>query len=308
MSNSPQTVSLGTFTFDELRFEVPENLEIIKKTLGGSAEIPQAPGKAAQVVTQTYGVVVEPIKLDAWFIGADALANAQKLEAIQLQQNVVTFTFGTLSFDVTVMSFAKRFRSITEIGYTLELTPQVETSVDSGTSDTASASSALSDSLNNISTAFVDPTLPSDSVYNAQAAQITAAQTACANATPSTFSLTDFQNLSATLLTGMNALSVIMTAKQGSTVSSDVGYYLYAASLRGQMATAVSLIGTFTGSSSTSTINPAGLNAYQIAVRYTGDIGNTDAIMQANSLTDPFNLGTAPIVIPSGLNVATQFS
>lgn len=308
MSNSPQTVSLGTFTFDELRFEVPSDLEIVKKTLGGSAEIPQAPGKPAQVVTQTYGVVVEPIKLEAWFVGADALANARKLEAIQLQQNIVQFTFGSLSFDVTVMSFGKRFRSVNEIGYTLELTPLVETSVDSGKADTASASASLSDSLDNVSTAFVDPTLPPDATYQSQLPQITAAQAAAANASPSTASLTDLQTLSSTLQIGMAALGVVMAAKQGSTVSSDVSYYLYAASLQAQMAVSVSLIGTFTGASSTSTVNPAGMSAYQIAVRYTGDISNTDAIMQANGLSDPFNLGSLPIVIPAGINVVTQFS
>ena len=151
-----QAISLGTFKFNELKFEVPENLEINKRTLGGSVEIPQAPGSPAQVATQTLGVIVEPIKIDAWFIGANALDNARKLEAIQLQQIAIPFVFGPLSYSVTVMAFGKKFRSMNEIGYSLDLTPQIETSVTNGGNGDGSAQSAASASLLSISS-YPDP-------------------------------------------------------------------------------------------------------------------------------------------------------
>jgi hypothetical protein len=92
-------------------------------------------------------VIVEPIKLDAWFLGVDAMDNVRKLEAIQLAQRAVPFRFGSRSFPVTIMSMTERFRSVGEISYALELVPQIERSVSSGAHASPGASSALSSSL-----------------------------------------------------------------------------------------------------------------------------------------------------------------
>lgn len=130
---------------------------------------------------------------------------------------------------------------------------------------------------------------------------IEAAQAACAATDISSASLSDLQALSGALRAAMAALALVMTAKQSSTASNDVAIYLYAAGLWGVMGSAVATLGTFTGAAVVATVNPNGANAYQLAVRYTGDINNADAIMQANGITDPFAVGAGPIVIPSSL-------
>lgn len=134
---------------------------------------------------------------------------------------------------------------------------------------------------------------------------INAAQTAAANTNVSTSELSDLQTLSSSLQTAINALGVVMTAKQQSTATNDVIVYLYAAGLRGLMASALATIGTFTGANAQATVNPNGLNAYQLVVRYTGDINNLSDFMNANGLSDPFNIGSKPLIIPTGIIPAT---
>jgi hypothetical protein len=130
---------------------------------------------------------------------------------------------------------------------------------------------------------------------------ITAAQTAAAAFNVSTAALADMQSLSATLTAAITALQGVMTAKVSSNAPDDLAVYLYAAALCGFLAAIVATIGTFTGSSAQVTVNANGANAYQLVVRYTGDLAGIDDFMAANGLSDPFNIGPGPFVIPVGL-------
>ena len=130
---------------------------------------------------------------------------------------------------------------------------------------------------------------------------ITAAQTAATNTDLSSATLADLQVLSTALQAAITALGVVMVAKQASTATNDIAIYLYAAGLQGLMASTLVTIGTFTGTTVQPTVSGTGLNAYQLVVRYTGDINNYDDFMSANGLSDPFNIGPGPFVIPTGI-------
>lgn len=297
-SVNAQRFSLGTVIFDELAFEVPENLEITRRTLGGTVEIPQTDGKPAQRVSQTMGVVVDPIKFEATFLGPQAEEKARKLEAMQRQQRTVAFKFGGRSFDVVLTGLVERYRSVLEIGYSVELEPQIETTA--GTPSTAVDPNAVL----TVHLQQVAVTVPPVDLSAVQVQQVQSAQSAAGNTDVSKASITDLQALSGKLALASNALTIAMATKRASTASADIAEYLSAMSLRAQMGGAISTIGMLTGGAGSVLVNPAGLNAYQIAVRYTGDIANTAAILAANKLTDPFNVGPGPIAIPKLLTTS----
>lgn len=303
-SAKAQRFALGTVVFDELAFEVPENLEISRRTLGGSVEIPQTNGKPARRVTQTLGVVVDPIKFEATFLGPQAEEKARKLEAMQLQQRTVAFQFGGRSFDVVIFGLLERYRSVLEITYSVELEPQIETKA--GTQAGSDPTAQLSATLQNIAVT-VPPTSLNLSLPQIQ--QVKDAQAAAKSTNPATAALSDLQKLQQKLTQYGNVLSIAVASQRASTAAGDIATYLAVTQLKGQIGAAVAMTGMLTGGAGSLLVNPAGLNAYQIAVRYTGTIRNVDAILAANpKITDPFNVGPGPIAIPKTLTSTSSTS
>jgi hypothetical protein len=297
--DGPQSFSLGTKNFDPLRFEVPEGLSFRRKTLGGTAEIPARSGGSAQRVSQTLGVVVDTIKFEAWFVGDDAEDQTRQLEAMQAQQNVLTFAFGTRSFDVVIFDLVETYKSINEIAYAIELEPQFETSA-YGVVTVNNPGGDLAATFSDI--ASVPPiTLPATDPALSKLPTIQAAQAAAGSATPSGMSVSSLVALATTLQAGITAAKALMALKQNSTTTVDVGAYLWAAQLAGKLAACVATMGTATGATLRPQVNPGGMNVHQLAVRYTGDIENTDTILAANGISDPFAVPVGPIVIPPGL-------
>lgn len=298
MAATAQRVSLGNLVFDELRFEVPADLEFTYKTLGGTIDIPQTNGQPAQRVAQTIGVVVGAIKCEAWFIGSDAVSRARQLEAIQANQRVVPFQFGGRSYDVVVFGLSEKYRSINEVAYTLSIEPLVETSSSAPAAGSA-ATANLQANLTNIATADVSA-IPASVIP----ASVTTAIGAAGSTAVAGASLSDLTSLTSTFSQAQNDLGTVMSSVAGSTDEADVSTFLTAASLNGQLATATATLGTFTGATSTATVPTNGLDAYRLAARYTGDVQNADAIMQANGITDPFSIGLDNIVIPGILTTS----
>jgi hypothetical protein len=287
-----QAFSYNGITFDWTEFETPENFELAWQTLGGVEPIPSSSGVAAQRVAQTLGVVMETIKFEASFIGPNALTKAQALEALQKAQKSGPFQFGARTIQCTLFHLTEIYRTINDIRYAVELEPTVETTNGAAAAGTP-ATAALQQNLTDIA---ADPTPPALMELDAVPPAITAAQTT----TVAGASLSTLQSLSTTFQSANAQLTTFMETTGTSIVPSDVSNYLSAASLAGSLSTAIATLGSFTGTTGTS-VAVSGANAYTLAARYTGDVNNTDAIMSANGITDPFNIGMASIIIPSVL-------
>jgi hypothetical protein len=289
-----QQFSYHGITFDWTQFETPENFELAWHALGGVEDIPTSNGQPAQRVAQLLGVVMDTIKFEASFIGPNALTKAQALEALLKAQQSGPFQFGARVIQCTLFNLTEKYRTINDIGYSVVLEPTIET-----TNGVPPAGSSATTSLSSNLTLISD----SPALSNPQIAQLTAVPPAIAAAASTKFpgaSLATLQKLSTTFQSAKSQLNTLMAAKQGSIVGSDTTTFLAAAGLAGQLSSAVATIGSFTGSTGTP-VAVGGANAYQLAVRYTGDINNADTLMSANGITDPFNLGMSSIFIPSVL-------
>lgn len=288
--SSSQQFSYNGISFDWTQFETPENFELEWRTLGGAEDIPSQAGVPAQRVAQTMGVVMSTIKFEASFVGPDALAKAQAMEALQKAQNSGPFQFGARTIQCTLFVFNEKYRNINDITYSVELEPTIETSNGAPANGT-SATASLAGTLDAIGSTILPPAL----------AQLTAVPPAIAAAASTKFpgaALSDLQSLSTTFQSASSQLNTLMSATSGSTLASDTTTFLAAAGLVGQLSSATATISQFTGATG-SPVSAAGLNAYQIATQYTGDINNVESIMSANGISDPFNIGTATVIIPS---------
>jgi len=295
----PEVFSLGGIVFDAVRFEVPDDLELAKTTLGGSVDIPQTDSTAATRATQTLGVVCDQIQFEAWFLGPDAEQRAQALEALQLAQTAYPFQRGARSYDVTIFHVVLKYHSANEIIYGVVLQPIGETTADSGATSASAADqvSSAGDALASlIVTAPADPKLgpaieSSDSV------------------------LADLSTLDGGVGVGLNGIAIqssdillnilaaidlfeaVIAEYAGSTDIASVNSYLFAKQMVGGLSILSSALGSLTGAGSP-TISTNGMDLYTIATRYTGDIGNADAIAAVNGISDPFN-PPAQIQLPS---------
>ncbi|MDB5095362.1 MAG: hypothetical protein JWO85_3463 [Candidatus Eremiobacteraeota bacterium] len=285
-----QKFSYSGIVFDWTQFETPEMFELSWRTLGGVEDIPTSSGQPAQRVAQTLGVVLNTIKFEASFIGPNALTKALAMEALQQAQNSGPFQFGARTIQCTIFAFTEKYRTINDITYDVELEPTIETSKGAP----AGGSTATAALKQNLALIANYPTPPALAQLDAVVPAITAAK----NTKFPGAALADLQKLSTTFQSAKSQLNTLMAAKSGSTLAADTTTFLAAAGLVGQLSTAVSTISSFTGATGTK-VAVGGLNAYQIATRYTGDINNVETIMSANGIQDPFNIGAKDIVIPA---------
>lgn len=288
--NNSQYFAYNGIIFDELQFEVPENLELAWRTLGGVEDIPSSQGVPAQRVAQTLGVVMSTIKFKASFIGPNAVTKARTLESLQKAQSSGPFQFGARIIQCTIFGLTESYYSINDITYTIELEPTIET-----TNGSPAAGAAALSSLNTALSA-----IGSAQITDPQILALTAVPPAISLAKSTNVfgaALSTFQNLSTQFQSATSQLNTLMAAKAGSTLAADTSTFLSAAGLAGSLSTAVQTISSLTGSTGTS-VPVAGANLYQLAARYTGDINNVDTIMSANGVTDPFNPGVTSILIP----------
>jgi len=295
LDSESQQFSYNGITFDWTQFETPANFELAWRTLGGVEDIPASNGVAAQRVAQALGVVMDTIKFEAAFIGPDALTKAMALEALQKAQGSGPFQFGARTIQCTLFALTEKYRNINDITYSVELEPTIETT----NGAPAAGNTALTNLSQNLNLIATNTDVPALLQLNATP-NLPAAISAASSTNVVGASLATLASVSTTFQAASSDLNTLMAAKQGSVAASDVQTYLSAAGLAGQLATAVSTIGSLTGSSGTS-VPVAGANAYQLATRYTGDINNTDTIMSANGITDPFNIVSSSIIIPSVL-------
>jgi len=290
----PQAFSFNGITFDYTQFEVPENLTLEFEVIGGAEDIPASAGQTAQTVVQTFGAVMKPIKFDASFIGPAALSKALALEVMLQQQSPGTFQFGSRTIQAQLMTLTERYRTINDIGYSVEIQPLIQTT--SAASLQQSATLTLQNQLGAINdTTLVD--IPPTDIPASSTAAINLAQ----STTVSGASLTQLSTLLSTLTGAAADLQTLAATKSGSTAASDVSEYLAATGLANSMLSASSTLAQFTGGSG-QTVSTSGANVYQLAARYTGSIDNAGAIMAANAIEDPFNIGTSTILIPGILN------
>jgi len=291
---APEKVALGTLVLDCTNFEVPEDLELGDQTLGGVADIPQTDGKPAQRVSQTLGVVPKAIRFDAWFLSDAGQVNADKLRALQKAQAVVRFQRGVRSYDVVIYDVTLKYHSAHEIAYTVELEPLNEASATSGTRSSSSRASDHADAINALLAAA-----PADVRLTASISGTSSALTDLAALGPAdAVAIPDLSARVIAMVAQIDYLQALRGQLAGSTLGTDVSTYLFASQLSGALSTLVASLGRLTGAKSP-LASPGGMNLYEFAVYHTGDIGNADAILAANpSVTDPFNLGPAPLAIP----------
>lgn len=117
-----QDVQIGGLGLDETLFEVPQDLQWGWETWMSVAKIPQTGSTAPKIIIQTFGTFPKPIEWEARFLRQNAQKYRQ-LAAMQLSQQVVTFSCGTLNWDVVIAELSITQRSRWDIGYKIRIVP-----------------------------------------------------------------------------------------------------------------------------------------------------------------------------------------
>jgi|GEM_PF-3652116 len=294
----PEIFALGDVVFDAVQFEVPEDLDLAKTTLGGTMEIPQTDGTPAVRASQTLGVVCDRIEFDATLLGLNAEQKAQTLEAMQLQQQVYSFQRAARSYDVTIFAITLKYHSSNEILYHIELEPIAETTAGIASS-WPSANSQVSDSeqaiASLIDTAPADPNLgPAIESADGVLQDLADMDLSLGGLTGAAV---QSSGILLTILAAIDLFQAVVNDYAGATDVTSVTSYLFAKQMIGSLSILSAALGSFTGSKAPM-FETNGMDLYTIATRYTGDIRNADAIAAVNGISDPFN-PPAQIQLPS---------
>lgn len=301
------SLQLGDVTFAD--FEIPESISV-----GGSQMLRLHKLVGGVRVIDSMGRDDAPLAWSGTFMGTNAVARAQALDALRVAGGQLLLTFGQYRYQVVIGDFRANLQRPYLIPYTISCEVVADQSVQTVAQDSPTVDDAIDSDLSDAqddSDTIGDPTLTGlmATLQSAAAAVQTFANAAQSVIASVANPLQAVQGRIATLLTAQVSLQA-----SGSFAGITVGASVSSASALSVQITVNTNLQTLYGLQNTlgrvannlaaitespNTVTVGGGNLFQLADQAYGDPTDWTAIASANGLSDPFVTGPVTLVIPT---------